>query len=81
MYLNINDKATVILTDFGKTIVDNHKKDIEEKTRLKIENILSYDENGKYTTELWYLMFIFGKYMTMSQKQVFVNSKIYFEKW
>ena len=77
--LNIKDHATVILTDCGMKIIDEHRQKIEKNTNLKFDFTLSYDENGKYTTELWHLMFLFGKHMTMTSPQVFKDNKIQIE--
>ena len=79
MNKNINCRVSVILTDFGKNILDEHRTEIQKYIPLKFDLTLKYDENGKYTTELWHLMFLFGKYMTQSQKQIFKDNIIKYE--
>ena len=75
--MNINDKVTVVLTEYGQVILNSHREKLESEMRLKFNLTLKCDENGKYTTELWHLMFLFGQYMTMSSSQVFVNNQIH----
>jgi hypothetical protein len=80
MDININDEVTVILTEYGISVLQNYKKNLEQYTDLKFEFTLTQDINGKYTTELWNLMFIFGQHMSMSLPQVFLHNKIYTRK-
>lgn len=75
--MKINNKVTVILTDFGKKIIDEHRSKLETDMKIKFDLTLSYDENGRYTTELSHLMFLFGRYMTLSCKPVFNNNEIH----
>jgi len=75
--MNINDEVIVILTDYGKEILDNYKKNIEKQVNFKYtSSFLNYDENGKYKTQMWNLMFIFGKHI-YSGKQIFLHNQIY----
>lgn len=78
--ININDEVEVILTDFGKQILDNYRTKIEQKIKLSLDSpFLHYDENGKYMTQMWNLMEVFGNHM-YSGKQIFLQNKIYLKK-
>lgn len=49
--INLNNTCRVKLTDTGKEIIRKHPGRYE------------YDENGYFTTELWEIMQLFGKYL------------------
>ena len=74
--ININDQVTVILTDHGKQILKEYKEHLESVVDFKFNFTLDPDSKGRYTTELWNLMFIFGKHMSMTQPQIFKNNNI-----
>ena len=75
--MNINDQATVILTKHGQDILYNYRTNLEKRCKVEFKSIYQCDQNGKYTTELWVIMNIFGQYMYMGSEQVFVNNQIY----
>lgn len=80
--ININDTVTVILTDYGQQVLADYKAHLENQLmkdnlilKVGLESMYSCDKNGKYTTELWQLMFIFGQ--DMQSAQMFNHNKIY----
>jgi hypothetical protein len=78
--INLNDEVEVILTDFGKQILDNYRNKVEQEIKLSLESsFLSCDKNGLYITQLWNLMEIFGDHM-YSGIQIFNQNKIYCRK-
>ena len=77
MEINLNTRVTVILTEHGKNVLDKHRKNLEKNGNTDLKSLFSCDENGKFTIELWDLMYIFGKSMYMGSEQVFLHNKIY----
>jgi len=78
--IDINEMATVILTNYGQKILNNYRECLQshtDNTELKASLNSSYccDKNGKYTTEIWQLMFIFGQ--DMQSENIFLHNKIY----
>lgn len=69
---NMNDEATVILTEFGKKIYKEYYKKFPEHIRPE------YDK--KLTTELWQIMEIFGKYFYVGCNVLFENNSIKIKK-
>lgn len=74
--MNLMDIVSVELTNYGKIILDNYRNNLEKQMNLKFEFTLSYDENGRYITEMWNLMSIFGKYITDKKDEIFKIGQI-----
>jgi hypothetical protein len=78
--ISLNDEVEVILTDFGRQILDNYRTKMEQEIKLSLESsFLNCDENGKYLTQMWNLMEVFGNHM-YSGIQIFYQNKIYYRK-
>jgi len=77
--MNINDKVTVILTDYGREVLYKYRTNLEEKFKFKFKSLHNCDQNGKYVEQLWQIMHIFGSEMYVGAKQVFLNNQIYIE--
>lgn len=78
--INLNNEVEVILTDFGRQILDNYRTKTEQQIKMSLtSSFLRCDENGKYITQLWTLMEVFGNHM-YSGIQIFNQNKIYFRK-
>lgn len=71
MELNINRTGTVTLTTQGKNILDKYRTTVEKETNRDLKTILQYDGDGKYSTELWNLMNIFGEHLYNGSELVF----------
>lgn len=70
MKFNINDQATVRLTDYGKRILTS------EHRRFKLPDP-AIPEDGRYKCSLWAMMITFGLYMSMTATEmVFVDNEI-----
>jgi len=77
--ININQTGTVTLTTYGKNILDGYRMAVEKATNHEMKFILGYDEEGKYSTELWSISHIFGKYLYNGAEQVFHKNIIQIE--
>ena len=78
--INLNDEVEVILTDYGKEILDKYRTKVEQEINLSMKSsFLSCDENGKYVTQMWNLMEVFGRHM-YSGKLIFNQNSIYIRK-
>ncbi len=82
--IDINDTVTVILTDFGIKVLNNYREHLEKQLqkdnltlKVSLKSMYCCDENGRYSTELWQLMFIFGQ--DISSEQIFLHNNIYIE--
>lgn len=74
--MNINNDVEITLTEYGKHILDNHRKKLEKGTGIKLDIIFKYEESGVYKAQLWELMNIFGSHIYNGAEQVFVNNEI-----
>jgi len=74
--ININEKASVHLTDYGKHVLDVHRMELEESAGIDLKEILHYDENDVFSSELWEIMSIFGRFMYNGAKQAFHDNAI-----
>lgn len=73
--MNINDKVSVKLTKYGKQVLKEYRTSLEKDSRLEFTH-LQPNEEGIYSSELWDIMYLFGKYMYMGADQVFVKNEI-----
>ncbi len=76
---NINDRATIYLTEYGEQILDNYRLKKERETHIDLKSILSYDKSGKFSSELWNVMSIFGEHFFNGAKQIFQDNEINIE--
>jgi hypothetical protein len=72
---NINDMATVFLTPEGRKVI---RKYYGETGREYLDRRID-KRTGKYTTELWFIMHVFGSSIYMGGPQMFKGNKIKIE--
>jgi hypothetical protein len=70
---NINDMATVFLTPEGREVIRKYYDG--EAGREYLDKRID-KRTGKYTTELWHIMHVFGCSVYMGGKQMFKNNEI-----
>lgn len=70
MKINLNDQATVILTDLGQDIYENYFRELGIKRKAP----------RKLTTELWDVAAIFGSHLHNGCQMPFKNTDLEIEK-
>ncbi len=78
--MNINDNVTVILTDYGKQILDEYRTNLEKEIKINLDSIYHYEEDGKFREQLWAIMNIFGSHLYCGSKQIFLDNQIQIEE-
>lgn len=76
MNVNTNQICSVILTVHGKKILDNHWLNVRGILHHERPTFLQYDGDGKYSSELWNIMSIFGKHLYNGGNQLFHDNII-----
>lgn len=72
--MNLNDKVSVKLTKYGKRVLDEYRTTLEKDSGLEFKHL--QPKEGIYSSELWDIMHIFGKYMYLGANQLFVDNEI-----
>lgn len=74
--MNLNDKVTVILTEYGKKILDHYRLNHERPLTPDLKSKFRYDENGVFCSDLGQILNIFGRSMFNGSKQVFKDNDV-----